>query len=86
MVVKVTLTSSRNHCCNGKATKRLVFIVDLHATVKNVKILCCTKLLLWLIYVAGNNKTYLGFHVKCPIICSDFNQLRIFSTHFYKSP
>jgi hypothetical protein len=45
----------------------------------------CTKILLWLIYVANNNKTYLGLHVKCPIVVSDFNQLWSFSTHFRKS-
>jgi len=28
--------------------------------------------------VAANSKTYLGLHVKCPIIFTDFNQIRIF--------
>jgi hypothetical protein len=29
---------------------------------------------LWQIYVAGNNKTHLGLHVKC-LIFSDFNEI-----------
>jgi len=31
---------------------------------KNIK--CCTKMLLWWIYVAGSNKTCLSLHVECP--------------------
>jgi hypothetical protein len=38
------------------------------------------------IYVAGNNKTYLGLHVKWLIFLSDFNQIWSFSTCFNKSP
>jgi hypothetical protein len=30
-------------------------------------------MLLLVIYIAGNNKTFLGLHVKCPIFLSDFN-------------
>jgi hypothetical protein len=33
---------------------------------------------LWWIYVSSNNKTYLGLHVKCPKLLSDFNQILIF--------
>jgi hypothetical protein len=35
---------------------------------------CSKTALVWRITVAGNNKTYLGLHVKCPIILSDFYQ------------
>jgi hypothetical protein len=28
---------------------------------------CCTKMLLWQIYVTRKNKMHLGLHVKCPI-------------------
>jgi hypothetical protein len=28
----------------------------------------CTTTLKWQIYVAENNKTYLGLHVKCPML------------------
>jgi len=28
---------------------------------------CCTKMLLWQIYITRNNKMYLGLHVNCPI-------------------
>jgi hypothetical protein len=35
-------------------------------------------------YVAGNNKTYLGPHIGGPIFLSDFNQIRSFSTDFHK--
>jgi len=31
-------------------------------------------MLLWRIYVAGNNSKYLGLHVKCPTM-SSFNQI-----------
>jgi len=37
--------------------------------------LCHSKtVLLWQSDVAGNNKTYLGLHVKCPELFSYFNQ------------
>jgi hypothetical protein len=41
-------------------------------------------MLLWQLYVAGNNKTYLGLHIEGPIFPSDFNQIRSFSTDFHK--
>jgi len=34
----------------------------------------------------GSNKTYLGFHVKCPILLPHFNQIWNFMTDFHKSP
>ena len=37
----------------------------------------CTEMLLCCIYVAGNNKTYLGLHVKCLKCLSDFNHIFI---------
>jgi hypothetical protein len=36
-------------------------------------------MLLLRIYVANENKTYLGLHEKCPIFLSDFNQICGFS-------
>jgi len=36
--------------------------------------------------VAGNNKTHLDLHVKCPILLSDFNQICNISTDFHKTP
>jgi hypothetical protein len=41
--------------------------------------------LLWRFYVAGNNKTYLVFLVKCPIFLSDYNYIWVFITDFHKS-
>jgi len=38
-------------------------------------------MLLWRIYVAGNNSKYLGLHIKCPTM-SNFNQIWISSTYF----
>jgi len=45
----------------------------LNVTGYNIKILSCTKMLLWRIDVASKNKTYLGLNAKCPIFLSDFN-------------
>jgi hypothetical protein len=36
---------------------------------------CCTKMLFFRIYVACNNETYLGLHVKCPMFLSHCNQI-----------
>ena len=36
--------------------------------------------------VAGNNKTYFGLHVKCPISFPDLTKFWIFSTGFHMSP
>jgi len=33
-----TVTSSGNHCCNGKATMSSLCIVELHVTVNNTEI------------------------------------------------
>ena len=35
----------------------------------------CTKVLLFCIYVAGNNKTDLGLHVNCLTFLSDINHI-----------
>ena len=40
----------------------------------------------WRIYIASNNKRYLGFNVKRPIFSSDFKQIRSFSRDFHGSP
>jgi len=37
------------------------------------------------IYFAGNNKAYLGLHVKCPTALSDFKQIWSVSTDLRKS-
>ena len=41
---------------------------------------------LWKFRVAGNNKTYLGFHGKWQIFFLDFSNIWIFSTDYPKSP
>ena len=62
-------------------------IVGLHVTVNNIKILSVTqKPLLWRIYVAGNNKTYLGRHVKYPILLIDFEKIWVSRQIFIKVP
>jgi len=33
---------------------------------------------------SGNTKMYLGLHVKCPTILSDFNKIYVFSIDFHK--
>ena len=35
---------------------------------------------------AGNNKTYLGLHVRCPIFLFHFTKMWFFSTDFRKFP
>ena len=40
----------------------------------------------WQIYVAGNNKTYLGLRENSPYFCPIFNKIRIFSTDFHEKP
>jgi hypothetical protein len=57
-----------NHCWNGKATMRYFCIVELHVCQKCNNNECRTTVLLWQTYVAGNNKTYLDLHVKCPTL------------------
>ena len=58
-----------------------VCTVQLHVTINNLKIvLSVAETLLRRNYVAGNNKTYLGLHVKSPTSClSDFNQIWSFA-------
>jgi hypothetical protein len=67
----------RNHCSSGNATMLAACIVELHVNIKNI------RMLLWRIYVAGNNKTYLCLEVKCPIFLFSFNQIWSFSTDSY---
>lgn len=61
----VTLARSRNYCCSGNTTMHSVCCsVACHCQPhKNIKY--CTTMLLWKIYVAGSNKTDIGFCVKC---------------------
>jgi hypothetical protein len=35
---------------------------------------------------AINKRTYLGLHVKCPQLLSDFKEIRNFQTDFHESP
>jgi hypothetical protein len=37
----------------------IVFVVEIHVTVNNIKIEFCAKMPLWRIYVASNNRTTL---------------------------
>jgi len=44
-------------------------VVRLHVTVDYTKIMSVAQqCFLWQIYVAGDNKTYAGLHVKCPML------------------
>ena len=62
-------------------------IVVLHVTVNNIKILSVTqKPLLWRIYVAGNNETYLDRHVKYPILLFDFENIWVSPKIYIKVP
>ena len=47
---------------------------------KNIK--CCIRMLLWRIYIAGNNVPCLGLHVEWPIFLSDLNKIWIFLDRF----
>jgi len=38
------------------------------------------------IYVTGNSKIYLDLHIKCSLFLSDFSQISIFLTDFYRNP
>jgi hypothetical protein len=66
-----------------KTQQCLRYIVELRARHKYKNIECCTAMLLWQIYVAGMNITYLGLHVKFPTYLLDFNHIWPFSTDFY---
>ena len=53
----------------GNETVAVVCPVDLDVIANNITILSIVQnLFLCGIYVAGSNKTYLGLHVKCPIL------------------
>ena len=66
---------------------RSVFIVELHANcLQHSNFERCTAMILWRINFASDNKTYLGLHIKRPIISSDYNQIWCFTTDFHKSP
>ena len=58
--VRVTVARETQQC--------VLYIVELHVTVNNKNTECHTTMLLWRIYVAGNNTTYLGLHVTCQIL------------------
>ena len=93
-------TEKRHECANMGKVKRLELWWQLYCTslpvwdLENFRPMdfCwheCTsyysnRALLWPFNVAGNNKAYVGPHVQCPIFLPDFNQIRLFSTHFHK--
>jgi hypothetical protein len=66
-----------------KTQQCLPYIVELRACYQYKNNECCTEMLLWQIYVAGINITYLGLHVKCPTYLLDFNHIWHFSTDIY---
>jgi len=47
---------------------RFVCTADTQVAANNTKKKCCTKTVLWRIYVAGNNTPYLVLQVKYPIL------------------
>jgi hypothetical protein len=57
-----------NHCCNKSTILHSVYCwCACHQQLcKNIEY--CTTMILWQIYVAENNKTYLGLHVNCPML------------------
>jgi len=61
-------------------------VVYLHVSQQCHIMECCTTMLLRRIYVADNNRTYLGLHVKLSILLFHFNQIRIIWTDRHKSP
>jgi hypothetical protein len=76
---------SRNHY-KGDEARYPLCIVLLHVTVAHDNIACCTKMILWLLYVAWQQQNALRLRVKCPKFLSDFNQIWTISTDFfYKS-
>ena len=59
------MARSHNHCSSGNATVRSVCIVELHVTVSAIlKYVLLHKDAFWRVYVATNNKTYLGLRVN----------------------
>jgi hypothetical protein len=68
-------------------TQQCVGIVELHVTVNRMKILIVAQQrFYWRVNVAGNNKSYLGLHVKCPISLSNFNKIWSLWTDFHENP
>jgi hypothetical protein len=78
-------SSLSRHCCSDYVKIRSVRIVEVHVIVSHITILCdAQKYFNGFIYVTDNNNTYLGLHVKCSIVVSNFNRLWNFSTRFCK--
>jgi hypothetical protein len=76
-----------DHCCTGNATIQLcIYHWARFHSQQYTNTGCCTKMFLWGIYVTGNNKMYLGLHVKCPTFLSHFNEILSFWTDILKSP
>jgi hypothetical protein len=59
------------HSCNGKATVPSRSIVELHVTVKYIKILSVAQICFMVNFCGRNNETYLGLRVKCTIFVPD---------------
>jgi hypothetical protein len=52
-----------NHFSSGNVTVCSLCTVGLHIVVNSVRMFC-TEILLWRIYVTGNNETYKGLHAR----------------------
>lgn len=80
------MAHSRNHCCNRNATIS-VCTVELQCHCQEYgNTDCCTKMLLWRTYVAGNNTTYIHRHVKHPLFLYNIKQIWSLSTDFHTVP
>ena len=60
---------SRNRCCLGNTQVHSVCCWSISHCQRFKDIECRTTIILWLIYVAGNNNTYAVLHVKCQMFC-----------------
>ena len=60
--------------------------VERNTVARSRNVYTSSALLLRRFNVAGNDQTYLGLQVKCPIFLPDFNQIWTSSTDLRKSP
>lgn len=60
------MARSRSICCSENSTLCYMCVAEVRVTDCNVTTLTVkTKILLWQVYVLGNNRMYLGLRVKC---------------------
>ena len=57
-----------NHCWSGHTTVNSVYCWDTCHCQPYKNIECYTTMLLWQIYVASNNRMYIGLNVKGPML------------------